>query len=360
MSKIIRIKISIFLFLIALITVQCRRDDFSEIKPPAPPPLFETDGIWCINEGLLGQGNGEISFINRHRNTISHNVFYSVNGIRPGDILCDMLIDDSLIILTVNNSHRIWIMRKNDAKIIQVIENVRYPRHIAKIGNKRYVISAFAHDSMYVLNYHNGQFAVNRVYTENPTENIIVMNNKVFVSHWSAFGGSYTNRSISIFEIQSLAKIASIQVGKEPNSMVIDRDGFLWILCSGGFDNSEYPTLWKINPQSSQVIKTYTFNQLNSSPFSLSIDPSGEWLYYINTDIYKMHIHQSNLSEQPFIYAQQRNFYQIDASIDENFIFVADAKNFTLPGEILVYDNSGQVQQTFQAGIIPCRFRRHQ
>lgn len=347
------------LILIIINHFSCRRDEFGEINVESPAPIFEPNGIWCINEGLLGQGNGDLSFLNLNKRTISNNVFFNIHGFRPGDILCDIFVDDSLIILTVNNSNRIWILRKKDFSIKNVINNIKYPRFIAKFNEGRFLVTAFAHDSMHLIKYQNNQWHLQQIYSENPTENIIIVNDKIFVSHWSNYGGIYSNNSISVYDLHSLNKITSISVGKEPNSMSLDKNNNLWVLCSGGYDNTENPSLWQISPESLQVIKKLVFPYLYSSPFSLTIDPKGQWLYYINKHIYKMHINDNNLPTQPIIISNEQNFYNVNASIENGYLLVADAQNFVTAGFVLVYDDNGNLLQSFQAGIVPSCFRKH-
>lgn len=66
-----------------------------------------------------------------------------------------------------------------------------------------------------------------------------------------------------IIDTETDVLIDSIQVGIEPNSMVVDRDQNIWVLCSGGYDNEEMPSLWKVNPQNKSVIKKNELNDIS-------------------------------------------------------------------------------------------------
>jgi len=62
--------------------------------------------------------------------------------------------------------------------------------------------------------------------------------------------------------------------------MVLDKDNYLWVLCSGGFLNEELPSLWKIDPDNKNVLLHMEFPDINSSPNSLDINKTGDTLYY--------------------------------------------------------------------------------
>jgi hypothetical protein len=102
----------ILLIIILFLSSSCRRGDFGEVSLHESDSEFGSDGFWVVNEGLFGFGNGEISFINPKKDKSIHGVFQGANGIPPGDIPMDLLIDNNIGILTVNNAGKVWILKK--------------------------------------------------------------------------------------------------------------------------------------------------------------------------------------------------------------------------------------------------------
>jgi len=59
------------------------------------------------------------------------------------------------------------------------------------------------------------------------------------------------------------------------------------VLCTGGFDNYEAPSLLRIDPDLLMVEKVYSFTQGKDTPSRLCINPSGDTLYYLNNAFIK-------------------------------------------------------------------------
>jgi len=335
----------------------CRRDDFSEVRPPEVVPKFKSGGIWVVNEGLFGWANGEISFIDLQEDTIFNGIFSAANNIQAGDIPFDLFPDEETILLTVNNSDKIWILSKDDFTINTYVQSIKSPRHIEKYGNKQYAISSFANDSLYFLDLRGNLPTVTAIYTGKSTEKLLCFGNILYAANWSSYGSSHLNNSIQIIDVHNKTLVGSIQVGKEPNSMVKDKNNNIWVLCSGGYMNEEKPRLCKISTITNTVISVFEFPLITQSPFSLSISFEGEYLYYINEHIYTMSIYDYALPTSPLIESGDMNFYSVNASMFAESIVVADAGNYQTAGNVLIYKTNGQKTAHFPAGIIPSNMK---
>ena len=73
------------------------------------------------------------------------------------------------------------------------------------------------------------------------SESIVVAGGKVFISNWA--GG----KEVMVINDVNDKVADSIQVGAEPESMVIDRNGRLWVLCNGGYARQNNAELYEIN-----------------------------------------------------------------------------------------------------------------
>src|SRR5690606_11520080 len=110
----------------------------------------------------------------------------------------------------------------------------------------------------------------------------------------------------------------------EPLSTVSDKNGMVWVLCIGGFDE-DFPVLLKIDPVSDQVVKTFTFSTKSDYPDNLQIDEVGENLYFLNNDLYKMHINDSIMLSVAHIPAHGRLIYGLGLDPFTGHIYLSDA-----------------------------------
>ena len=349
----------VFISMFFLVLFSCRRGDFGEVRPDDPLPIFSSNGIWLTNEGQFGFGNGEISFIDIEKSAIYNNVFFSANGISPGDIPFDVFVDEDIILLTVNNSGRLWVLQKSDFKIKNSIHEIISPRFIQKIAHKKYAVSSFANDSMYIVDLNVETPLVSPFYTGKSTENMVYYGNILYASNWSSYGGNYDNTTVQLINPLALQIVGQIKVGKEPNSMVLDKNDKLWVLCSGGFMNEEKARLFRINTASNSVEQEFEFPNINMAPVSLSINPEGDRLYFLNGDVYEMSIDDVVLPAIPFVESGSRSFYGVNAFLLNDAVVVTDAGNYQVPGQVIFYNLHGVEQAVYRAGIIPGNLRRN-
>jgi DNA-binding beta-propeller fold protein YncE len=185
------------------------------------------------------------------------------------------------------------------------------------------------------------------------SEEMLKIGDEVFVANWSAYNQSKTNNQVMVVNVLPDILVDSITVGIEPNSMVIDKNGHLWVLCSGGFQNVEKPGLWEISPAERKVIQTIQFPNINSSPTALEINKEGDVLYYINNAVFRMSITDSKIPDAPFIQGIAELPYHLAVSPQTNDIYLTDALDYTRNGFVYHFNAAGQLLDTINAGIIP-------
>jgi DNA-binding beta-propeller fold protein YncE len=180
--------------------------------------------------------------------------------------------------------------------------------------------------------------------------------NSVYVAHWSGYQQALKNNKVLIIDTETDMLSDSVQVGVEPNSLVLDKGNNLWVLCSGGFDNEEIPTLWKINTQDKSVIKKYEFDDINLNPANLVINGSGDKLYYLNGKVYSMSVHETDLPEEPIIDQPAKYFYALGVDPQNSDIYLSDALDYSKNGLVYRYAESGILIDLLEVGIIPGAF----
>lgn len=339
MIRIIAISIISFLFLSG-----CR--DKEEIKPVTT----HNQGFFVVNEGNYTWANSSLSYYDAVADKLYSDIFYEANGVPLGDVAFSMTIHNNKGYIVVNNSGIIYVVNLNDMKFSGKITGLTSPRQMLIINDSIAYVSDLYDTRIAKINITtntiSGYINIGRT-----TEKMISQNGRVFVTCWS-FGNM-----IYSFDALNGANIDSATVGKQPNSIVPDKNNNLWVLCDGGFTGSTYgqekATLWCLNPNDMSSLKYFTFPDIQSSPIRLCADATGDSIYFINNGIQKMCITDNILPTVTFIPQGTRNFYGLNVNKSNGDIIVTDAKNYVANGEILMYSKKGQLKKMMAAGVNP-------
>jgi hypothetical protein len=151
--------------------------------------------------------------------------------------------------------------------------------------------------------------------------------------------------------------IDAVKVGIEPNSMVVDINNNIWVLCSGGFMNDENPSLWKIDGLSGQVLSTMTFEVLESNPSALKINGAGDELFFLNNGVFRMSVNDNQLPLNPFINQDNNRFFTyLGVDPVNGDIYIGDPKDYQSNGVVYRFSSTGVLKNEITAGIIPAAF----
>jgi len=210
---------------------------------------------------------------------------------------------------------------------------------------KAYVSSLYS-TKLYVINTESysvsGQIEIRR-----SSEAILMKDTLAFVSCWS--GGN----EIIVINTLNDSVIDSIKVGQEPESMAFDKNGKLWVLCSGGYTGEYYPEIDVINTTDRKVEKIFRFDSNNIFPSSLCINSSGDTLYYIAKSVWRMPIMALKLPSEPFIKDSGRTYYKICLCPFDGRLYITNAVDYQQKGYLLMAEINGEIIDSVKVGIIP-------
>jgi len=147
--------------------------------------------------------------------------------------------------------------------------------------------------------------------------------------------------------------VDSINVGMEPESMVLDRYLSLWVLCSGTWAGDDFAKLQEINITTDEVIKEYQFPTKEASPTCLKIDALGNTIYYLDNGVRAMELTSGKLPVSAMIADPNSSFYKIGINPVNGDIFVTDAVDYSSQGWVLIYKSDGALITKEKADIIP-------
>lgn len=311
-----------------------------------PDPLFPGgNGFFILNEGNFMAGNGSISFYSHETAEIYNGLFASKNGRALGDVPTFMAQDGSKGFIIVNNSGTIEVIDMKTMESLATITGLDSPRQMVIAGEKAYV-SSLSSDEITVIDV-SDLTVYGTIDAGCCTEALAVSGNRLFASHWA--GGN----SIKVINLETEQVIRTITTGLEPESMVLDCNGRLWVLCTGGYMNEEVPGLYRINTATLEIEAMLPFRTLYDNPSSLAVNKSGDTLFYIDEGIRRMPVTAAELPSAPFIPSDGRLMYKLAVSPYNSMICVTDAIDYQQKGDLLVFSSKGILADTEQAGIIP-------
>ena len=351
-------KIKILILFSFILSLSC-----TEKLPSGIKEFKESSGVFIINEGNLSYSNSSLSFYNPETGVITNDIFYDSNGFPVGDALQSMIIMDSIGFLCVSNSGKVLVFNTNTFKHIATIGGLGSPRYMHIINSEKAYITDLYYPFITIIN--PSEFTITgKIVLGNSSEMLIRKENFVFVNSWSY------NNQVYIINSANDELVDSISVRKQPNSMALDRNGYLWVLSDGGYEGSPYgqvkAALTKINSSDFRIEKIYEFNDINNSPSDLCMNSTADSLLYLGggwapssnqkRGIFKMSILQEDLPEIAFITEDDQTFYGLGIDPNNSDIYCSDALNYLQNGKIYRFTSSGQPVDTLSSGIVPGAF----
>ena len=332
---------SAIIIFLAILFVSCT-------KQPVIPPNNITlgGGVFVLNEGNFKAGNGSLSFFSYDSLKIYNDLFYEVNGRPLGDVPNSMIINADKAYVVVNNSGKIEVVDKITLGWEATITGLISPRNMAIVNDNKAYVSSLYSDSVAIIDLSSNSVS-GYINMRRSSESIIVSGTRAYIANW--MGGD------EVMVVNTLIDkvVDSIKVGIEPESMVIDRYGRIWVLCNGGWARENYAELDMISTLDNTVEHNYIFPSKEDSPSCLQIDGFGQTLYYLENGVRKMDINSLNLPTTTLIPESGTNFYKIAVNPANGDIFATDAVDYMQNGFLLHYKNDGSFITKYAAGIIP-------
>jgi len=343
---------------LSLLPSSCSKDPIRQkiIDPDTTRAANYENGIFIINEGNFNWGNASVTYLDNASNHVFQDVFAKSNSRSLGDVAESMTIVNGLGYLVINNSNRIEVVSLKDFKSVKTIEGLHLPRFLQVIdSNKAYVTNLLNSISIIDL---KTNMVTKAIQTNSWTENLVRYNKCVFVTSIGSFNkpSSQRNAQILVIDIGTDAVVDSIQTGKEPIGLVLDKYQKLWALCSGGYDNYEAPALLRINPDLRIVEKEFTFPNLQEVPGRLCINPTGDTIYFLKGGVFQMPVLSQTLPGQALINDDGRLFYGLNINPVSGYIYVSDAKDYVQNGTAFQYTVHGNLITHYATGRIPGSF----
>lgn len=318
--------------------------------PPPPPPVnTSANGIYILNEGLFQMNNSTISYYDFTTQTMTDNIFLQVNNRGLGDTGNDLQAYGSKLYCVVNNSNRLEVMDLETAKSIKAIELPnKSPRHIAFYQDKAYV-SCFDGD---VVRIDTASLVIEKVvHSGNNPEGLCVCNGKLYVANSGGLNYPNYDNTISVFDVSTLSLQHIITIGINP--FKVETDGQYVYACTRGDYGSSPGQLFRINTQNDQVCQTWN----NIQNFTISGGKAYVYdvQYKSGNTIRVIDLNNANDSGHDFITdgTHIQMPYGITVNPLNGDVYITDAYNFTVTGDVYCFNKEGKKQFSISAGLNP-------
>ena len=355
-------------------------------EPIVPDEFTVGSGVFVLNEGVFTSGNSSLTFYDPVADTAINYLFIRVNYDvvqSLGDVAQSLAMADGKLYIVVNNSNKIYKMDANTIRLdtTQTFElNDFYsPREMHIVAPNKAYVSDLIGKNLWIINpedmTHTGSIAMGKT-----TEKMVQVGSELYVSNWSYYyvdASSHDSyNTVQVVDMNNDVKVAEIEVGKEPNSMAVDRNGHVWVLCEGRSWDAEYgesPTLWEIDPMLKTAQCRYTFEgfidpeteeMMGYAATNMKADPQGRYLYVIvsetdeygnsyDSEIRRFDVETMSFSETFSIPANGNTFYNMAVHPLSGEIYVSCISNPTSNGTVYRYTADGLLLSSFEAGLFP-------
>ncbi|MND30846.1 hypothetical protein D3C80_213820 [compost metagenome] len=341
----------------------CMKDDY-----PVGENVFydDADGVFITNEGNFMYGNASLSYYSPEKKTIINDAFFTANGIPLGDVAQSMEIRNGLGYVVVNNSGKIYVIDIKTFKLVGKITGLTSPRYIYFMSDEKAYVTDLYAKAITIINPKTytvtGKIDVNNNYSQfyqHPTEQMVIYNNWLFVSCWS-----YDDK-VLVIDTNTDKVVKEITVGKQPNSIVIDKNNKVWVICDGGYKGSPYgyenPSLIKIDAKTFSIEKVFDMEKGENQPSKLTINGHRDTIYYLNNGVWQMPVNAQQLSANPLIPEKNpgkkdKLFYGLGINPKTSEVYITDAIDYLQNGILYRYLPSGKPVDSCKVGIIPGSF----
>ena len=329
----------------------------------APTPL--RSGVYVLSEGQFGKGDGAVSAFDKATKNLTLDAFGNANnGAKLGDVVQSMGVQGEKGYIVVNASKKIEVVSLPDFKSAGTITGLDQPRYFTSTSSSRGYVTQWRGP---YTGYLPGVLSIIDLKTNTVTKDVTVGRNpeQPLAVNGRIYVPNSLDKTISVIDENKGEVTATITVADGPSSMVADKDGNIWVLCTGFVSYTNTPpyviqtspgTLIRFNPGTPTTQLKLTF-PATGSPGKLRISPNRDQLYYsFGGAEYQMSTTATAttiLPDKPFI---RRNFSGFAIDPRDNTVFAAVSPSYNSNGRFIRYQSTGVAIDSFDVKVGPNGF----
>lgn len=341
-------------FILLVLVVACEEEPVEVVFAD----LGKRSGVFISCEGNFMYGNASLSFYDKVNKKVYNQVFYARNRAPLGDVAQSLASDGKKLYVVVNNSGKIYVLDPVTLEYRGAVTGLVSPRYIHFVSAEKAYVSDLYARQITIFNPQNlqktGVIDVSDGSdnsSRHPTETFVQAGKWLFVSCWS-----YDN-TLLVIDPEKDMVVDSVKVPKQPQKMVLDKNGKIWVLTDGSYKGApggyENPALVRIDPETRTVEQIFRWSQEARHPGDLDINPARDTLLVVAGGFYKMGVDDSRLPAAPFIAAGNRLFFSAGVDPQSGEIYLADAVDYAQNAMVYRFSPGGAVIDSFRVGISP-------
>lgn len=315
----------------------------TETPLPATETVYDQSYL-VLNEGAFTGGTATLTAI--APDSTVEQAFLTENGLPLGNIGQHMLVDDTVLAVSLNNAATVRGIARSSMKEMWSA-TVSSPRFMSSTGNQL-VVANWGSNFIKLIDLHTGNVA-DSIDVYGVSESILVDYPMAYVALNGGFGND--NR-VAVVDLVTKT-VDTVAVGDKPHSFA-EANGQVYVLCAGYEDwagtGSTPASLWTVD--GTAMTATELVSAPSSSDHASYLRTDGSELFFLNAT-YNGALVKTNLSPStwPSTTLSPGVGYALDLQRDT--LYLHNAKDFASSGTIYLYTKTGNVIDSMVAGIIP-------
>lgn len=310
------------------------------------------NGVFVLNEGSLHMNNSTLAFYDFKNNTYHDDIFLEVNHRGLGDIGNDLKKYGSKLYCVVNNSNIVEILDINTAKSLKtLVLSGKQPRHIDFYRDKAY-ITCFDGD---LIKIDTSTMKVEAtVHTGPNPDDLCICNGKIYVANSGGLNYPNYGNTISVVDPQTFTVLKDITVTINPTRIKAYENNAVYVVSNGNYGDIPYD-FQKIDCSTDELVKRFDLEVLN---FDIYQNLAYIYMYNYNTQsswIKVLNLDSEEIVDEQFIKDGTviKIPYGIKVNPLNNDVWITDAINFSVNGDVYCFDKNGNKKFSFSAGMNP-------
>ncbi len=331
-----------------------------ENPPPVEPPVV-SEKVYVLNEGNFNDPFGaRLSAYDITHDTVYFNVFERANNnLHLGSVGDDLKYLRGRLYILMSRSQSLLVVRGNDEKLTQQYYFSTTPHDMVIDSNTtRAYITQLYNRSIYVMDLSSFAMVDSVQVGANP-QGMLLADSTLYVCN-SGYGEDST---VTVISTKRDSVMATINVGFGPNAIARLNDGNIIVSCAGNAFSSP-PRMGKL-----VIIDHTTHTVSDSVNFSenlfggVVVDSAG-YVYVLGATLnsyYGGPVHRYD----PATHSLTMNYitgtyYSITLDESNDDLYLTNVKDFAQDGEVAVFRKDGNLRRVFQAqkGPSAIAFRR--
>lgn len=332
------------------------------IKPPTEPanslPPTASHGAYILCEGLWGMDNSSLDKYDFNSGDVTINVFQTVNKQKLGDLASDLVVWNDFALISVTSTRTIEKIELKTGKSLGrlLFENNRAPRKIVVISDSLAAVSDLLNHCITFFNPGTMQIIKDNILVGPAPEGLMFTGEVLLVVN-SGYGDYLADKpkagTISVVSINSMEEIGNFYVGPNPIEILLNKKQNKFYVSYNNLPSLKDSLGGIVEFDLSTLIETA---RIRTNVRSMTLSSTSDSLLFISDSTVSFINLNGNFEKKVLIKNPNPSdiWYSLALS-SQGKIFIGNARNYQISGELLVYDNFKDLapSQKYTLGINP-------